>query len=64
MARSTPAGKSNVRAGPTLQSGVVIELHPGSVILVQRTGTEWWKAKPSSGAPWEGYIRQDRLVFK
>jgi hypothetical protein len=64
MARSTPAGKSNVRAGPTLQSDVVIELHPGSVVLVQRTGTEWWKARPSSGVPWEGYIRQDRLVFK
>jgi uncharacterized protein YgiM (DUF1202 family) len=64
MARSTPAGKSNVRAGPTLQSDVVIELHPGSVVMVQRTGTDWWKARPSSGVPWEGYIRQDRLVFK
>jgi SH3 domain-containing protein len=64
MARSTPSGKTNVRAGPNLQSSVVIELHPGSVVMVQGTGTEWWKARQSSGVPWEGYIRQDRLVFK
>ncbi len=64
MARATPTGKTNVRAGPTLQSAIVLELHPGSVVMVQNTGTEWWKARQSSGAPWEGYIRQDRLVFK
>jgi len=36
------------------------------VMLVQRTGTEWWRAKsrPTAKQPFEGYVRQDRLVFK
>jgi hypothetical protein len=62
--RTPFTGKTNVRAGPTLQSAIVIELHPGSVVMVQKTDSEWYKAKPSSGAAFEGYIRQDRLVFK
>ena len=63
-ARTPVNGKTNVRAGPTLQSAIVAELHPGSVVMVQKTGTEWWKARPSSGTQFEGYIREDRLVFK
>lgn len=63
-ARTTSRGKTNVRSAPTTQSGVVIELDPGAVILVQRTSGEWWRAKASKGAAFEGYIRQDRLVFK
>jgi hypothetical protein len=63
-ARSIPTGKTNVRGGPSLQGRIVAELHPGSVVLVQRTDTEWWRARPNKGTAWEGYIRQDRLVFK
>jgi hypothetical protein len=62
-ARVVASGKTNVRARPTLQSAIVVELHPGDVVLVQRTQTEWWRAKVRKGAI-EGYIRQDRLVFK
>ena len=67
QARSTSRGKTNVRAKPTLDSAIVIELDPGDVIQVQRSGTAlWWRAKsrPNARKPFEGYIRQDRLVFK
>ena len=65
-ARATARGRTNVRAKPNVDSAVVAELDPGDVILVQRTGTIWWRAKsrPSARAPFEGYIRQDRLIFK
>ena len=62
-ARVTPRGKTNVRAGPSLDSAVVTQLEPGANVLVQRSGGQWWRAKPARGAPFEGYIRQDRLVF-
>ena len=64
MARATFNGKTNVRAGPTLQSAIVTHLDPGAVVFVQPTGTDWWHAKPYKGSAWEGYIREDRLVFK
>jgi hypothetical protein len=64
MARATFNGKTNVRAGPTLQSPIVTHLDPGAVVLVQPAGSDWWHAKPSKGSAWEGYIREDRLVFK
>ena len=63
-ARVPSSGKTNVRATPNLQGAIVAQLDPGAVVLVQKTGNEWWKAKPTSGAGFEGYIRQDRLVFK
>jgi hypothetical protein len=63
-ARTISSGKTNVRAGPTLQSALVLQLHPGASVLVQRTGGEWWRAKSPSGAAFEGYIRQDRITFK
>ena len=63
-ARTIASGRTNVRSGPTLQSPIVIALYPGDVILVQKTGDEWWRAKPRTGTGFEGYIRQDRLVFK
>ena len=62
-ARVLSSGKTNVRAGPSLQSATLTQLDPGAVVLVQRTGSEWWRAKPSGGAAFDGYIRQDRLVF-
>lgn len=58
------SGKTNVRAGPKLQSAVVAQLGPGAIILVQHAAGEWWRAKPQAGAAFEGYIRQDRLVLK
>jgi hypothetical protein len=64
MARVLPGGRTNVRAGPRIDSAIVIQLDAGAVVLVQRTGNEWWRAKQSAGAPFDGYIRQDRLVFK
>ena len=63
-ARTLPTGKTNVRAGPSLQSGIVTELYPGSVLMIQSTGTEWYRVRPSRGDAFEGYVRQDRLVIK
>lgn len=63
-ARVLANGKTNVRAGPTLKSAVVVRLYPGEVVLVQGTGSEWWRARASGRAKFEGYIREDRLVFK
>lgn len=63
-ARTISSGKTNVRSGPTLKSATVAQLDPGAVVLVQRTSSEWWRARTSAGAAFEGYIRRDRLVFK
>jgi hypothetical protein len=62
-ARTVPTGKTNVRAGPSLQTPIVTELFPGAVLMVQGTG-EWYRVRPSRGNAFEGYIRQDRLVIK
>ena len=64
MARVVFSGKTNVRAGPRIDSSVVTQLDPGSVVLVQRAENDWWRARPSKGASFSGYIRQDRLSFK
>jgi SH3-like domain-containing protein len=63
-ARVVSTGKTNVRADPRINSAIVAHLDPGAVILVQRASGEWWRARPSRGAAFEGYIRRDRLVFK
>lgn len=63
-ARVTSRGKTNVRARPSVDSAVVAQLAPGATVLVQQAGSDWWRAKPSAGARFEGYIRQDRLVFE
>jgi hypothetical protein len=63
-ARTTATGQTHVRADASVQSPIVTTLYPGSVILVQRTGSDWWRVKMSgNGAP-QGYIREDRLVIK
>lgn len=63
--RVLSSSKTNVRAGPKIESAIVTELAPGAIVLVQRTGSEWWRAKSSAGATFfEGYIRQDRLVLQ
>jgi len=64
MARVLPSGKTNVRAGPRIESSIVAQLDPGAVVLVQRTGNEWWRARPANGTGFDGYIREDRLSFK
>jgi hypothetical protein len=63
MARVPWNGKTNMRNGPGLQAAIVVQLDPGAVVLVQKTANDWWKAKTSNGK-FEGYIREDRLVFK
>jgi hypothetical protein len=63
QARTTPRGRTNIRAAPNLDSAVVTMLAPGEGVLVQWNGTEWWKVKPRTGNAYQGYIRQDRLVF-
>lgn len=63
-ARATSNGRTNVRARPAVDSPLVVQLHPGTPVLVQSAGGGWWRVRPSSGARFEGYIRGDRLVFK
>ena len=62
-ARTIAKGRTNVRASADLDSAVVIRLDPGARVLVQPSSGDWWKAKPSTGEKFRGYIRQDRLVF-
>ncbi len=62
-ARTTAKGRTNVRASPSLDSAVVIQLNPNQKVLVQSTSTEWWKVKPRAGKGFNGYVRQDRLTF-
>jgi hypothetical protein len=58
-------GRTNVRSTPSTAGHIVIQLDPGTPVLVQKTANDWWKAKPASGtARFEGYIRQDRLAFR
>ena len=64
MARVVTHGKTNVRAGPRLESSVVTMLDPGAVVLVQRTATDWWRARQFKGPAFDGYIREDRLNLK
>jgi len=65
QARAVPTGRSNLRSGPTLQSPVSAQLDPGMPVLAQKAEGDWWRVRTSSGGkPVEGYVRQDRLVFK
>ena len=64
-ARTSSRGKTNVRAKPTLDSAVVTELHPGDIVLVEKAAAPWWHVKSRPNRPaFEGFIREDRLVFK
>jgi len=56
-------GKTNVRSQPNLGSSIVVQLDPGTAVMVEKTATEWWHARSAAGTPWEGFIRQDRLAF-
>ena len=65
-ARAIPAGMTNVRSAPSLQSSIVVQLHPGAVVQVQRASSDWWRArtKTPKGVAVEGFIREDRLTFR
>ena len=63
-ARTIARGKTNVRARPAVNSPLAVQLHPGTPVLVQPAGGDWWRVRPSAGAKSGGYVREDRLVFK
>lgn len=65
-ARTTPKGRTNVRAATSVDSPIVIKLAPGTRVLVRRTSAPWWEVKPraGAGAGFRGYIREDRLVVE
>jgi hypothetical protein len=63
-ARTIASGRTNVRARPAVDAALVVQLNPGEPVLVQPAGADWWRARPSAGAKFDGYIRGDRLVFK
>jgi len=65
QARVTAASRTNVRSGPTVQSTLVVVLDPGMPVLAQKAEGDWWRVRTTSaGKIIEGYVRQDRLVFK
>jgi hypothetical protein len=66
QARVVPTGMTNMRAAPTLQSAIVVQLYPGAVLQVQRTATDWWRVRTRTpkGQIVSGYVREDRLVLK
>jgi hypothetical protein len=64
VARTVAHGRTNVREHPDIRSAVVAHLDPGAVILVQRAGRDWWRAKSRNGDRFEGYIREDRLSLQ
>jgi hypothetical protein len=63
-ARTVSSGRTNVRARPAVNSPLVVQLHPGTPVLVQPANGNWWRVGPSAGAKSGGYVREDRLVFK
>ena len=63
-ARTTPKGRTIVRAAASVDSRIVIKLAPGTQVLVRRTSAPWWEVKPRAGAGFRGYIREDRLVVE
>jgi len=65
QARVTTSSRTNVRAGPTIQSSLVVVLDPGMPVLAQKAEGDWWRVRTTSGGKTvEGFVRQDRLVFK
>lgn len=63
-ARTVSGGRTNVRARPAVNSPLVVQLHPGTPVMVQPAGGDWWRVRPAAGAKSGGYVREDRLVFK
>ena len=63
-ARTVASGNTNLRERPNLHSKVVAQLPPDIMVLAQPAEGDWWLVKSPGRARFEGYIRQDRLVFK
>lgn len=63
-ARTTPKGRTIVRAAADLDAPIVIKLDRGTRILARRASAPWWEVKPRGGTGFRGYIREDRLVFE
>jgi hypothetical protein len=64
IARTVAQGKTNVRAGPGIDSRAVVQLPPGARIEAQLAVAPWWKVRPLSRKGFSGYVREDRLVFE
>lgn len=62
--RTISAGKTNVRARPSTDSPLVVQLAPGALVTVKLAEGDWWRARSSGGRKFDGYIRSDRLVLK
>jgi hypothetical protein len=63
-ARTTPKGRTNLRAAPSTQAAIVAKLAPNSNLLVQPVGSSWWKVRTTRGSAVAGYVREDRLVLE
>ena len=63
-ARTVTSGKTNVRASPKIDGALVTQLYPGTPVLAQRAESDWWRVKPTQGAGFAGFIREDRLAFE
>lgn len=63
-AHTISAGRSNVRAGPAVNTHLVTTVPAGTKVLVQKAKGDWWKVKPRTGSRYGGYIREDRLVLE
>ena len=62
-ARTLPSGRTNIRAAPDIDARIVTMVDPGTKVLVQSMGTEWFRVKAPNGS-FSGYIRQDRFAHK
>ena len=64
FARTAAQGRTNVRKAASVDSPAVAQLPPGARVLVQKDTGPWWKVKPTKGAGFAGYVREDRLVIE
>ncbi len=62
--RTLSSGKTNVRARPSTNAPLVLQLEPGAMVTVQLAEGDWWRARSSGKRTFDGYIRSDRLVLK
>ncbi len=64
-ARTVASGRTNLRAGPSAKTAVAAQLPADVSVLARSAGNGWWHVRPPPGrAKFDGYVREDRLVFK
>ncbi len=63
-ARTAARGQTNVRAGPGLEAAIVRKLDANTRLQAQHAKDDWWRVRPTSGAPFSGYVREDRLQIE